>query len=122
MRHLVASSALIAAMLLSVPVESATAASLSVRITALRTPVVRGSKAAATVKTSPNAYCSISIVNQGVRSHATGLGSRYANANGKVRWSWTVPKATPTGKSRVAVTCQSGSRKGRDTRSLKVVG
>jgi len=120
MRHIVASSALIAAMLLPVPVGSATAASLSVRFTTLRTPVARGGTAAATVHTAPDALCSIRVVYDGVRSQAAGLGSRYANANGNVSWSWKVPQATPTGSWPVAVTCQSGSRSGQATRSLSV--
>ena len=120
MRHLFASSALIAAMLLPVPVGSATAASLSVRFTAFRTPVDRGGTAAATVHTAPDALCNIRVVYDGVRSRAAGLGSRYANANGTVSWSWKVPKATPTGTWPVAVTCQSGSRRGDATRYLRV--
>ena len=120
MRHLVARSVLIAAMLLPVPVGSATAASLSVRFTAFRTPVVRGGTAAATVHTAPDALCSIRVVYDGVRSQAAGLGSRYANANGNVSWSWKVPQATPTGSWPVAVTCQSGSRRGDATRYLRV--
>lgn len=120
MRRFVASSALAAALLLPIPVGSATAASLSVRFTAFRTPVARGGTAAARVRTAPNAFCRVRVVYDGVRSQAAGLGSRYANANGNVSWSWQVPKATPTGRWPVAVTCQSGSRTGRATESLRV--
>ncbi len=120
MRHLIASSALVAAMLLPIPVESATAASVSVRFAALRTPVARGGTVVAKVRTSPDALCSIRVVYGGVRSHAAGLRPRYADINGKVRWSWRVGKAVPTGRAPVAVTCQSGSRSGSATRYLKV--
>jgi hypothetical protein len=110
MRNLIASSAMLAALLLPVPVASTTAASLSVRFTALRTPVARGGTAVATVHTAPDALCAIRVVYGGVRSHAAGLGARYANLNGNVSWAWTVPRTTPTGSAPVAVTCQSGAR------------
>jgi hypothetical protein len=120
MRHLIASSALLAALLLPVPVGSAAAASLSVRFTALRTPVHRGGTAVATVHTAPDALCVIKVVYGGVRSNAPGLGARYADPNGNVRWAWRVPRTTPTGSAPVAVTCQSGSRIGQATRTMDV--
>ena len=120
MKQLIASSAMLAALLLPVPVGSATAASLSVRFTALRTPVARGSTTTATVHTAPDALCVIRVVYGGVRSHAPGLGARYADQNGNVRWAWTVPRSTPTGSAPVAVTCQSGARIGQATRTMDV--
>jgi hypothetical protein len=120
MRHLLASSAMLAALLLPVPVGTATAASLSVRFTALRTPVARGGTASATVHTATDALCVIRVVYGGVRSHAPGLGARYASPNGNVSWAWTVPRSTPTGSAPVAVTCQSGTRIGQATRTMDV--
>lgn len=121
MKRSVVGSALFATLLLPIPLGSATAASLSVRYTAFRTPVARGGTAAARVHTAPDAFCRIRVVYDGVRSTAPGLGSRYANANGNVGWSWSVPRTTPTGRWPVTVTCQSGSRTGRATEYLRVV-
>jgi hypothetical protein len=107
-----------AALLLPVATAPVAAAGLSVKVTAFRTPVKRGTTAKVTIHSGADVRCTIKIVVNGVSSHPAG--ARYTNVVGNATWTWTVPRATKTGTWPVTVTCQSGSHKGSVARNLKV--
>ncbi len=66
---------------------------------------------AITVQTRPGALCSISYVTPaGAVSQARGLTSRWADAEGRVSWVWSLSPHTRRGVGQVTVTCDGESR------------
>ncbi len=111
-------AAMTVTLLLPIATAPVDAAGLSVKYTAFRTPVKRGTTATVTVHSRAHARCSIRMVVNGVSRHPGG--AKTTNVLGNASWTWTVPKATKTGTWPVTVTCQSGSHKGSAARGLKV--
>jgi hypothetical protein len=77
----------------------------NVRFLAVNGASVNGT-ASVSVQTTPGAACSIVYVTPaGSTSTAQGLGSKYADANGQVYWSWKIGSNTHPGTGKVSVTC-----------------
>lgn len=71
----------------------------------ITSPVEPGSNTSITVKTTPGAICTISVLYNDVASKDSGLTSRVADEFGVVMWAWTVESSVPFGKWPVKVTC-----------------
>lgn len=66
----------------------------------------RGGTASVSVKTVPNASCSISYITpHGTASEAQGLTTKTADASGYVYWAWKIGTNTNPGTGSVRVTC-----------------
>jgi competence protein ComEC len=74
-------------------------------ILSVTNPVDKGSIATLTAKTSPNANCTIMVSYKSGPSHASGLGSKSADAGGTVSWTWRVGAGTTSGTWPINVTC-----------------
>ncbi|MFN8620572.1 MAG: hypothetical protein U0869_07515 [Chloroflexota bacterium] len=120
MRRLLATGALLAALLPAPTVQATTPAGLVVTYTQFTTPVNRGATAKVAVHTGPHLKCSIKVVYQSGRVSLPGLGTKTSSAAGKVSWSWTVPSSTAKGAYPVTVTCQSGGSAGKAKRSMTI--
>ena len=118
MHRALITAAMTAALLLPIATAPVDAAGLSVKYTAFRTPVKRGSTTTVSVHTHADIRCKIKVVIKGVTTHPAG--ARYTNVLGNASWTWTVPKATKAGTWPVTVTCQSGSHRGSAARGMKV--
>lgn len=69
-----------------------------------------GSRADVTVRTAPNAECSLSYTTpDGDESDEQGLGPKTASGNGRVSWSWRISPDTTPGTGAVTVTCNGVS-------------
>jgi hypothetical protein len=90
------------------PEPSTAAASLSVRITSLTSPVADGSSVTLRARTAARAACTISVVYKSGPSSAQGLGPKTADGSGAVSWTWTVGSRTTRGSWPVTVTCSAG--------------
>jgi hypothetical protein len=120
MRRFIATSALLAMLLLPQPTVAAAPSALSLRFTVFQSPVQRSKTTSVTVHTGANVRCSIRVTYQNGPSSASGLGAKYANALGNVTWRWTVPAKTAPGTWPVSVTCQSGSKSGSVSRGMQI--
>jgi beta-lactamase superfamily II metal-dependent hydrolase len=74
-------------------------------IMSLTSPISKGANATLTAKTSPNASCTITVYTKSGTSEAAGLGSKTADANGMVSWTWKVGARTTAGTWRIVVIC-----------------
>jgi len=81
------------------------AAPAKVVITKYPGTVRRGYTASITVKTGPNANCSMTVRYKSGPSKAAGVGPKTANASGVASWSWKVGTNTTPGSWPVIVTC-----------------
>jgi hypothetical protein len=69
-----------------------------------------GGRASVAVQTTPGASCSIAYrTPAGTLSTAQGLGTKAADANGMVSWSWNIGPSTRPGTGTVVVTCNGAS-------------
>jgi hypothetical protein len=69
-----------------------------------------GGQASATAQTSPGAACSLAYTTPaGTASRASGLGTRAADANGRVSWTWDIARSTRPGTGTIVVTCDGAS-------------
>jgi hypothetical protein len=75
-------------------------------------PVARGDKATATIRTASGADCKIVVEYDSGPSQAAGLGEKTADADGAVSWTWTVGQTTKEGKYPITVTCFKAERQG----------
>lgn len=66
-----------------------------------------GDNASMSVRTNPEADCTIVVKYGAVIAKDSGLITKQADEYGIVSWSWTVAAGTPPGKSSVEVTCKN---------------
>jgi len=72
--------------------------------------VAPGSNASITVRTNPEAKCTIKVEYNKVPSTDSGLVPKVADEYGIVSWAWTVEEEVPLGKWPVKVTCVHNKR------------
>lgn len=94
---------------------------LSLRITALSSPVARGSDATLRAATAPGAGCTITVRYRSGPSRAAGLGPQTAGADGAIAWTWRIGSNTTPGIWPVTVACSLGGRSVSAGTSLAVV-
>ncbi|QQS21889.1 hypothetical protein IPM09_05275 [Candidatus Saccharibacteria bacterium] len=87
------------------PVPIAKNQKTGVYITELTSPITAGSNATASIRTLPQAACSIEVIYDNLKSTDTGLMPKTADEYGVVRWSWKVEQGQPVGKWPVNITC-----------------
>jgi hypothetical protein len=83
-------------------------ASLLIAVTSLTSPAHRNSIARLTIRTLPGAASAITVYYKSGPSHAGGLESQTADANGDVTWSWQVGGNTTPGIWKIVVTASAG--------------
>lgn len=66
-----------------------------------------GENASVTIRTNPEAICTVSVKYNKVPATDSGLIQKTADEFGVADWSWTVPAGTPKGKWPVDVTCKN---------------
>ncbi|MGH7197061.1 MAG: hypothetical protein ACREGJ_04855 [Candidatus Saccharimonadales bacterium] len=98
------------------PTRLAPDAPVGASVTMLTSPVMPGENASITVKTNPEAKCTIKVEYNDVPSTDSGLKPKIADEYGIISWTWTVPGSAPLGKWPVEVKCAN------DKRSAVVVG
>lgn len=96
-------------------------AKVGVSVQLLTTPISLGSNASISIKTNPEAKCTITVIYNKVPSKDSGLVPKIANEYGLVEWSWTVESTTPLGKWPVTVTCANSKNSGMVIGDLVVV-
>lgn len=82
------------------------AASASVRLVRITSPVSAGSYARLTAAVSPARTCSITVYYPSGASHAAGLYPKRP-VSGRVSWTWKVGSRTTPGRHRIVVSCGS---------------
>jgi hypothetical protein len=102
------------------PTATPTSTKLSVTVTARTASVPRNSTVSVSIKTSPEAGCSIDVEYKSGPSTASGLGDKTASSTGAITWSWRIGSNTTRGTWPIHVTCQLGSRSGSVDTSFTV--
>jgi hypothetical protein len=83
-----------------------TASNNGVSIVSLTTPVLRNQNATLRAVVPPNASCTLTFrTPSGTASDAAGLGTKSADAQGTVNWTWLIAQSTTVGNGSVQVTC-----------------
>ncbi len=85
---------------------------VGVSVQVLTSPVKPGGNASMTIRTRPEAACSIKVTYKDQQSMDTGLIPKTADEFGTVQWTWTVENGRPIGKWPVDVTCALGEMSG----------
>ena len=86
------------------------------------TPVAQGDNASVTIRTRPEAACSIILTyKDNIRSKDAGLLPKSADEFGTVQWTWTVEASRPVGIWPVEITCGLGQMSGYLKLNLEVV-
>lgn len=78
-------------------------ANSDLRIVSVTSPVAAGGYATLTAGTAPGAAADITVYYKSGPSKATGLGSKQADAQGRVSWTWKIGNRTTPGIWRIAV-------------------
>ncbi|MCL5985705.1 MAG: hypothetical protein M1371_03970 [Actinobacteria bacterium] len=86
----------------TVPVQLA-AQSITIQVVSLTSPIYRGYKATLKIKTTPGAYCTITVYYKSGPSTAKGLNPKNADGNGYVSWTWKVGSNTTPGTWSIVV-------------------
>jgi hypothetical protein len=81
-----------------------TPAAETVAIVSVTSPVSRNGAASLTAKVAPFRACSLAY--KGATSPTQELGSKPADANGDVNWTWTISPTTSPGAGTVTITCR----------------
>lgn len=102
------------------PPKPAPNAPVGVSISSLLSPVKAGSNTSVSIKTTPGAACSISVVYAGRASDDSGLAPKKADDYGLAIWTWTVGAAVPVGTWPVKVTCVHHGKSGVVQDDLRV--
>jgi hypothetical protein len=84
------------------------------------TPVAPGANASITVKTTPDALCTIKVEYDKKKSQDDGLIKKMADEYGNVSWTWTVEETAPEGKWPIEVTCELYKKSGMVQTILEV--
>lgn len=96
-------------------------ATLGVSVQSITSPVVPGSNASLTVKTNPEANCSIEVAYNDVPVKDSGLVTKKADEYGIVEWTWTVPGNAPVGNWPVKATCANKKNTAVVENDLRIV-
>lgn len=83
-------------------------------------PVQQGSNVSVTIRTRPEAACSIMVTYDKDKSNDAGLLPKTADEFGVVQWTWTVESSRPVGKWPVDITCGLGKESGYHKLELEV--
>jgi hypothetical protein len=83
-----------------------------IRLINLTSPVSRNSNARLTIQVAPDAECTPSVIYRSGRSSAGTLGTRRADNDGRVSWTWKVPPNTTPGRAMACVDCEPGGSAG----------
>jgi hypothetical protein len=78
---------------------------VGVAIQALTSPLTPGSNASVSIRTFPDATCTITVTYNNVKSTDSGLAGKTADEYGTIVWSWSVESNVPIGKWPVDITC-----------------
>ena len=89
---------------------TALAEDLTVKLVKITSPIGLGEQQTLVVQTEPGATCQARPVATDVKVN---FSQRKANANGRVRWSWTVRGAKSSVKHGLQIVCTLGDRKGK---------
>jgi hypothetical protein len=89
------------------PVKASSIAPIGVATQMLMSPVKAGENSSITVKTNPEADCTISVTYNNVPAKDGGLTPKPADEFGIVSWAWTVAPGTPKGTWPVWVSCKN---------------
>lgn len=95
-------------------------ANVNVSVQTLTSPLEPGMNALITVKTNPEAKCTIKVVYDKTPSADSGLTEKIADEYGVVNWTWTVEQTAPLGTWPVTVTCANAKKSGVVTADLKL--
>ena len=95
-----------------IPTKPAENASVGVSVQSLLTPITPGSNTSITIRTTPSAACTISVVYNDVPSTDSGLKAEQADDFGMATWTWTVGVSVPLGKWPVKVACSYNKHSG----------
>jgi hypothetical protein len=93
---------------------------VGVSVQVFTTPVKPGGNASMTIRTRPDAACSIKVTYKDQQSTDTGLIPKTADEFGTVQWTWTVESSRPVGTWPVDVTCALGEMSGYVRGDLEV--
>jgi hypothetical protein len=93
---------------------------VGVSIQVLSSPVKPGGNASMTIRTRPDAACSITVTYKDQKSTDGGLIPKTGDEFGTVQWTWTVESSRPVGKWPVDVTCALGDMSGYVRGELEV--
>ena len=85
---------------------------VGVSVQVLTSPVKPGGNASMTIRTRPDAACSIKVTYKDQQSTDGGLIPKTADEFGLVQWTWTVEVTRPVGSWPVEVTCALGKEYG----------
>lgn len=99
-------------------VKPAANAPASASVQTLTTPVAPGWNASFTVKTNPEADCTVTVTYDEVASADSGLGPKVADEYGLVSWTWTVDETAPIGEWPVEATCTTVAGKSAVVRGM----
>jgi hypothetical protein len=93
---------------------------VGVSVQVLTSPVKPGGNASMTIRTRPEAACSIRVTYKDQLSTDGGLIPKTADEFGLVQWTWTVESSRPVGTWPVDVTCALGEESGYVRGDLEV--
>lgn len=93
---------------------------VGVSVQVLSSPVKPGGNTSLTIRTRPDAACSITVTYKDQKSTDGGLIPKTADEFGTVQWTWTVESSRPVGKWPVDVTCALGEMSGYVRGDLEV--
>jgi hypothetical protein len=93
------------------PAPPAVAAAQGLRIVSVTSPARRNSNATLAAQTTPGATCGITVLYKSGPSVAAGLGTKTADAQGGVAWTWRVGGNTTFGEWPIDVTCTAGGQR-----------
>lgn len=85
---------------------------VGVSVQSITSPVPPGSNAGITIRTKPEATCTISIIYDKTAAKDSGLAAKKADEFGVNSWTWTVDPAAPVGKWPVVVSCERDKKVG----------
>jgi hypothetical protein len=109
----------IAVVAVLVPLQSAMADDLTVKISA-PAEVIAGDQITLAVRTEPGASCEGNVAwksEKGQQHNNVRLVQRTANSDGKVMWSWKIGQG-PAAQGPIVVTCQAGDKSGTASASV----
>lgn len=102
------------------PKTSTTTSEFSLEIISVTSPVNAGANATLKAKTSPGAYCTITVYYKSGTSTAQGLSPQTAPSTGSLSWTWKVGTNTTPGVWSIKVTASLGGQTKTQTTSFTV--
>lgn len=73
----------------------------------MSTPVKPGENASITVRTNPEALCTITVEQENAKITDSGLNKKVADEFGMVSWAWSFKATDPAGAWRIDVACKN---------------